>query len=171
MARDKEEAIEWSDELSSNNGDNSHTFWRCMKNMIRWKIFKQWTTKFTYFLMTVEIRRDIYKHWPCSRTSWWRMKRKGQDAQMRGLQTIDQVHIHPGDRWKERNGIVRWEVFKQLTKTTYELVTDEEVWMDDQKRGIQALTKLTYELGTDEEDGMGKSDERYSNKWPRLRTT
>jgi hypothetical protein len=28
---------------------------------------------------------------------WRRMKRMGWDDQMRGLQTIDQVHVHPGD--------------------------------------------------------------------------
>ena len=29
---------------------------------------------------------------------------------------------------------------------------------------FKQLSKFTYELETDEEDGMGKSDERYSKK-------
>ena len=52
---------------------------------------------------------------------------------MRGLQTIDKVHILSGDGW-----MIRSEVFKQLTK-------------------------FTYRLETGEGDGMGRSDPRSSN--------
>ena len=48
------------------------------------------------------------------------MKRKGWDDQMRGLQTIDQVHVHSG--WMKR--MVRIKVFKQLANFTYELETE-----------------------------------------------
>ena len=96
-----------------------------MDEMIRWEANKQ-LTKFTYQLDT-----DGEDEW---------------DDQMRGHQTIDQVHVHPGDGWRGWYGIIRWEVFKQLTK-------------------------FTYELETDEEDGMGWSDERSSNNWPSSRTS
>ena len=220
--------------------------------MIRWEIFKQLTkftynletdredgmgwsdeilkqlTKFTYSLETDEENgmgwsdERCSNNWPSSRTLWWRMKRVGWDDQMRDIQTIDQVHILTGDRWRRWDGMIRWEILKQLTKFTYELETDEEDGMgrsderysnnwpssrtpwrrmkgmgwDDQMRDIQRidqvhvlsgdgwrgwdgmirweifkqLTKFTYSLETDEEDGMGWSDERYSNNWPSSRT-
>ena len=37
-----------------------------------------------------------------------------------GIQTIDQVHVLPGE-----DGIIRCRVYKQLIKFTYQLETDE----------------------------------------------
>ena len=95
------------------------------------------------------------------------MKRMGWDDQMRGLQKIVYVPTRDGwrdwwsderssnnwssarTRWRRMrrgwDGMIRWEVFKQLTE-------------------------FTYILGTDEEDGMEWSDERSSNNWPSSRT-
>ena len=62
----------------------------------------------------------------------------------------------------EEGGIV-WsdEVFKLLTKFTYELATDEEEvivlgWSDERNEIIDA-----YILEADEEDGIRVSEERY----------
>jgi hypothetical protein len=54
------------------------------------------------------------------------MKRKGQDDQKRRFQTIDQVHILSGDGRRGGDTMIRRKVFKQLTKFTYLLETDEE---------------------------------------------
>ena len=108
----------------------------------------------------------------------------GWDNQIRGLQTIDQVHVLARDKRRGRDGMIRWEVFKQLTRFTYFLETDkEDGWSDERssnnwsssrtrwrqmRRGwdgmtrwevFKQLTKFTYLLETDEEDGMGWSDE------------
>ena len=136
----------WSDERYSNNWPSSRTSWRWMKRMIRWEIFKQ-LTKFTYFLKTDEEdemgwsderysniqTEDRWRgwdgmgwsdekysnNWPSSHTIWRQMKRLGCDDQTRDIQTIDQVHIHTGDRWRGWNRMIRWEIFKQSTKFTY----------------------------------------------------
>lgn len=54
------------------------------------------------------------------------MKRKGWGDQMRGNLSIDVVHVHPGDRRKRRDRMIRWAVLKQLIKFTYALQTDED---------------------------------------------
>jgi hypothetical protein len=75
---------------------------------------------------------------------------------MRGFQTDDQVHIHPGVGSREGDGKIRREVFKQLTKFTYFLKTDEEKKDEIIRREVfKQLTKFTYELETDEEKEMG----------------
>ena len=75
-------------------------------------------------------------NWASSRTDWRKM---GWD-EMRGLKTIDYVHIPPcsGYGWRGWDRIIRWRALKQLTK-------------------------VTYTLEMDEEDGIGWSDEEYSN--------
>ena len=99
------------------------------------------------------------------------MKRVGWGDQIRGLQNFDNVHVHTEGGWRERDGMIRWEVaFKQVTKFTYFLQTDEEDGMI-RWEVFKQLTKSTYFLETDEEDGMGWSDERSSNSWPRSRTS
>ena len=148
--------------------------WRGWDRMIRRKVFKQ-LTRFTHFLKTDE--------------------NDGID-QMRGIQTIGQVHVPTGDGWKGSDRMIRREVFKQLTRFTYFLEMDEEDgigWSDesiptidqvhvptgDGWRGwdrmirweiFKQFTKFTYWLETDEEDGMGGSDEGYSNNWLSSRT-
>ena len=115
------------------------------------------------------------------------MKRMERDDQMGGLQTIDQVHVLPEDGWRGWDGVIRWEVIKQLTKSTFELETDDEDrmgWSDERSSNnwpssrtnwrlmkrmdrmirwevIKQLTKFTYSLETDEEDRMGWSDEDF----------
>ena len=69
------------------------------------------------------------------------MTKTGWDNQMRGRQIINQVHVPTGDRWRGCDGMIRWEVIKQLTKFAYILGTDpdeEDEW-DDQMRGLQAI--------------------------------
>ena len=120
--------------------------WRGWDGTIRWEMFKQ-LAKFIYKLEMDEEDGMGWSHerysnnWPSSHTLWRQMKRTEWDDQMWDIQTIDQVHILPGDRWGAWNGMIRWEIFKQLTK-------------------------FTYRLEMDEEDGMGWSHERYSNNWP-----
>ena len=48
-----------------------------------------------------------------------------EDDRIRGLQTIDHVHVRSEERggW---DGMIRLEVFKKVTKFTYGLDTDEE---------------------------------------------
>ena len=134
-------------------------------------------------------------NWPSSRTHWRRMTKTGRDHQVRGLKTIDQVHVHSRDGWRRWDGIISWEVIKKLTKFTYFLETDEEDgmgWSDesssnnwpssrthwrqmkrmgwyDQIIRLQ-MTKFTYRLVMEEEDRMVWSDERSSNNWPSSRT-
>ena len=142
------------------------------------------------------------------------MTRIGRDVEMRRLQIIDQIHVPPGKNrmgwsdkrtskklpssrtttgWRGWDSIIIWEVFKQLTKFTYFLNTDEE--KDDQRNGIQIIDQVheqaddewrgwdrmirkavfkhvnfTYFLKTDEEDGLWWSDKWYSNNWPKSRT-
>ena len=131
--------------------------WRGWDVIIRWEILKQ-LTKFTY-----ELEKD---------------EEDGMDNQMRDLKAIDQVHVPPGDGWRGWDGIIRWEilkqlikfhvqtgdgwsgwdgiirweVLKQLTNVTYLLETDDGIirW-----EILKQLIKFTYELETDEEDGMG----------------
>ena len=109
----------------------------------------------------------------------------GSDDQIRGILTIDQVHVHPGDtrrKWLDDQvrGIQtidqflvlsgdewggRWwsdETVFKLTKFTYELKTHEE---DVTLEVFKQLTKFTYDLETDEEEGVYWSDERYCY-WP-----
>ena len=62
---------------------------------------------------------------------------------MRDFQTIDQVYVQTGGGWR-RDRMIRWEIFKQLTKFTHKLVPGEE--------------------------GIGRSDERFSTNSPCLRT-
>ena len=119
--------------------------------MIRREIFKQ-LAKFTYILEMDEedhigLTDERYsKNWPSSHTLWRWMKRTGWDDQMRDIQTIEQVHKLPGDGWRGWDVMITWEIFKQLTK-------------------------FTYSLETDEEDRMGWSDVRYSNNWPSSHTS
>ena len=119
-ASDKMTGLQTIKQVHVRTGDG----WRRRDGMIRWKLSNNWLS---------------------SRTSWGQMKRMGWDDQMRDDQTIDQVHIHPGDRRRGWDRMITWEVFKQFTK-------------------------FTYILETDEEDRMGWSDERASNNWPSLRT-
>ena len=51
------------------------------------------------------------------------MKTMGRDNQMRGIQAIDQVHVHSGE---DGEGIISLEVLNQLIKLTYALETDED---------------------------------------------
>ena len=46
----------------------------------------------------------------------------GLDNQIRGIQAIDQVHVHSGDG----DGIISLEVLNQLMKFTYALETDAD---------------------------------------------
>ena len=45
------------------------------------------------------------------------------DDQIRGSQTIHQLHVHSGE---DGDGIIRLEVLNQLIKFTYDLETDED---------------------------------------------
>ena len=56
---------------------------------------------------------------------------------MRDTQIIYHVHIHPGDRWRGQDGMIRWDIFKQLNKFTNFLETDKEDgmgWSDETQR-------------------------------------
>jgi hypothetical protein len=54
----------------------------------------------------------------------------GQDDQMRGIQTIYQVHVQPGeDGWDNQKRRLR----KQLTKFTYSLETNECMGQDERR--------------------------------------
>ena len=114
-------------------------------------------------------------NWPSSRTIWRQVKRMGWDDQMRGLQTLHQVHVHSGrrvkrmgwddqlrvlqtidcvhvlsgDGWKEWDDKIRWEVFKQLIKFTYPLERESY-----QKQEQNLIDKFTYFLEMHKEDGM-----------------
>ena len=92
------------------------------------------------------IRWDYSNNQPSSRTIWRQMKRTGWDDQMRDIQTIYQVHVHPGDRWRGQDGMIRWDIFKQLNKFTNFLETDKEDGMgwDDQMRlrDIQTIDQV-----------------------------
>ena len=70
------------------------------------RIFKH-LTKFTYFLETDE--------------------RDGMGDQMRSIQTIDPVHVLAEDGWRERDEIIRYEIFKPLNKFTYYFLDMGEV--------------------------------------------
>ena len=148
-----------------------------MKGIIRWRVFKQ-LTKFTYSLETDDEDRmgwsdDEYSNnWPSWRTGWRQRKR----MMIRGHKSIDLVHVRSAeDGWRGWNRMIRWRVFKELTKSTYCLKTDEEddqirdhktidldhVQSGDGWRGwnkmirwrvLKQLTKLTYWLTTEEED-------------------
>ena len=75
---------------------SSRTFWRWVKRMIRWEVFKQ-LIKFTYFLVKGEgtIRWEILKQL----TKFTHpLETDEEDDQMRGLKTFDKVHVLPGDR-------------------------------------------------------------------------
>ena len=117
--------------------------------MIRREVFKQFT-KFTYSLETDKEKviwwseQGCSNIWPRSRTLWRRMERK--DGQMGDIQNIDQVHLLSGDGWRGRDKLIMWEVFK-------------------------LLTKFTYELETDEEERIEWSEERISKNWPSSRTS
>ena len=45
------------------------------------------------------------------------MERMGYDNQMRGIQTIEQVHVQPGDGWRGWGTMIRQGVFNQLTSS------------------------------------------------------
>ena len=71
------------------------------------------------------------------------------DDQMRNFQTL--IMFTYELMTDEEDGMIRWEVIKQLTMFTYILVTDEK------KKGMglsdevfKQLTNLTYELETNE---------------------
>ena len=144
----------WSDERFLNNSiDQVHVQtgdgWN---GMIRWQVFKQ-LTRFTYELETDEdgmgwlVERCSHNwqvhvrsgggwvglgwsdkrpsnNWPSSRTNWWRMKGMERGNQMSNTQ----INNWPGSRTPLRgwDGMIRWEIFKQLTKFTYKLEMDEE---------------------------------------------
>ena len=69
-------------------------------------------------------------------------RRKWLDDQVRGIQTIDQFPVLSGDEWRGR-GRSDETVFK-LTKFTYELKTHEE---DDHIRGFQTIDKVHVRSG------------------------
>ena len=125
--------------------------WGGWDGMMGWEIFKQ-LTKFTYSLEMEEedeMRWDDGRYsnnWPSSLTSWRWMKRIRWDDQMRGIQSINQVHLLSGDGWRGWYGMVRWEIFKQLTK-------------------------FMYHLETGKGDRMGWSEKRYSNNWTSSHTS
>ena len=174
--------------------------WKGWERMFRWEIFKQ-LTKITYTLkmgekndqlrdiQTIEenhvhpgdgfkelermIRRGRYSNnWRSSRTHWKRIKRMGEDEQqMRGIQTIDRVHLRPGDGWKGWKGMIRCGVFKQSTSSRTPWRRMKKGWDKTIRWGIfKQLTKTTYTLERDEKDRKGRSDEGYSNKWQSSRT-
>lgn len=100
------------------------------------------------------------------RTCWRWTKRMEWDDQIRGLQTMEQIHILSGDGWKGWGEMIGWEVLKELTKFMYYLLQTRMGW-GDQMRDIQKqFAKITYSLKTDDEEGIGWSDDRYSNNWP-----
>ena len=132
--------------------------------------------------------------WSSSRTNWRRMK--GTDDQIRRRQMIDQLHILSKEGWREWNWMIRWEIFKQLTKSTYSLETYEEnrmEWPDerssnyaansrtiwrriermgwDDKWAVFQLIMYTYALERGEGYVMQWSDKRSSNDWPRSHTS
>jgi hypothetical protein len=84
------------------------------------------------------------------------------------FKTIDQVHLHPGDGGRGWDRMIRLDIFKQLTKLTYIL---KRIGLSDE--GIRTIDhlKFTYTLDTEEDDGMGWSDEGYSNNLLSARTS
>ena len=65
----------------------------------------------------------------------------GGDEQMRGIQTIDQVHLRPGDEWK---GTIRCGVFKQSTSSC---TPWRGIERGGQMRGIQTNDKVHIHSG------------------------
>ena len=47
------------------------------------------------------------------------MERMGQDDQMRDHKTIEKVHLLPREGWRGWDGMMGWEILKQLTKFKY----------------------------------------------------
>jgi hypothetical protein len=69
------------------------------------------------------------------------MKRNGREDQMRGFQTIGQIHVQAGDGrrgWDEMRGI------QQLSKFTYALETEERKY---QMKGIQTIDQVHVQAG------------------------
>ena len=122
---DQMRGLKTIDQIHVRSGDG----WRGWDDQIR--DLKQ-LTKFTYALEMDE--EDEMEWWdersynerPSSRTNWRRMKRMGWDVQIRDLQAIEQVHVPPGERWRGWDGMIRWDILKQLSKITYDLQRDEE---------------------------------------------
>ena len=123
-----------SDERYSNYS-NSRTIWWRMKRkdgIISWEVFLR-MTKFTYRL--------------------GRMKRKERNDQLRGLKTINQVHVLPGDGWR-CDRMIRCEVYKQLSH-----ILSGNGWRWDMIRRYSKINQVPYSLET-----VGWDDEMKSIK-------
>ena len=108
---DEEDGIGWSDgggggiqtieQVHVRPGDG----WRRWDRMVRLGLLKQ-SSKFTYYLETDE---EVGIGWSDE-----------------GIQIIEQLHVRPGDGWRGRDKMIRLGLFKQLSKFTYALETDED---------------------------------------------
>ena len=136
--------------------------------MIRWDVFKR-LIKFAYFLEVdkedgMGWSEDIYKkNWPSSRTSWARRRGDGMISWEVLKQLIELTYILY--RCRERDGIIRSEIFKQLTYT-YELVAG--MGWDDQTRDLQTIDHVHVHPGDGWRKEKGWSEERYSNNLPQV---
>jgi hypothetical protein len=109
---------------------SSRTSWRRIKRMIRYEMFKQ----LSYILSgdgwrwDRMIRREIFKQLSVTKFTY-SLETDEED----GMGWLDKrysnnwlIHVLSWDIWRGCDGMIRWEVVKQLTKFTYELETDEE---------------------------------------------
>ena len=67
---------------------------------IVWDNFSKQLTQFSYFLEADEgdgQNTSVQTIHQGSHTFWRRMERIGYDTQMRGIQTFDELHVHPGE--------------------------------------------------------------------------
>ena len=136
LETNEEEEKGWWDEKYSKTIDQVHVL-----SGYRWRGREEWSDE------------KCSTNLSSSRTNWIRMKRKEWDDQKRDFKTIEQVHTHPGDEWRARDRMIRRDVFKQLTRFTYELETDDEEgigWIRWEE--FKQSTKFTYDLETDEEE-------------------
>ena len=113
----EDQMIRWED---INKWPSSRTNWRKMKRM-------GWDDQMRAFQSIDQVHvptgdgwrgwmgwsdERSSNNWPSSHTFWRQMEKMGWDDHMRGLRTINQIHVLSGDGWRRQNGTIRWEVFK-----------------------------------------------------------
>ena len=90
------------------------------------------------------------------------MKWMGWDNQMRDLITIEHVHVRSADGWRRWNGIVRWEILKDLTKLTYWLKMYGRMGWDDQMIDLITIERIHVHP---EKNGMIGFPSAILNNW------
>ena len=109
-----------------NKRPSLRTAWKQMKRMgwdNQMRDLKQYT-KFTYSLETDEEDGIGWETLKKLKKFTYSLETI-EDNQMRDPKTIDEVHILSGNNWRRWDGMIRCEILKQLTMSTYILETDE----------------------------------------------